>query len=164
MQWIRSLTAALLATSVAVACGSEDDTGTEEGDTGSGGNTASGGAAPTGGDTGAGGSTSTGGSPAAGGSAASLDDRIASTCSTRQQVGFLHGCTAVFGSTYLTDCATELHLAAESCPAEVEAIVDCTVFRPVLDFACDANNEVTFAEGICTEESTALESCLAGGG
>jgi len=170
MRWFGSVTGILLAATTWTACGSESDSDSDStdddvasgGSVASGGMSATGGGTATGGSTGAGGSTATGGGTAAGGSTASLEDQITATCATRQQVGFLHGCTGVFASTYIRDCTAELQQAAEQCPAEVEAIADCTVYREVLDFACDADGDVTFADGVCTSETAALESCLSG--
>jgi hypothetical protein len=120
---------------------------------GSGGNRAAGGTG--GGTTGSGGSGATGGS-----SGSSLESRALTACSNWQANGFVLGCSAVFGGTYVADCQAELVSAAQSCAVEVGALLDCGTMRSALDYACDASGDVTFAAGVCESETSALDQCL----
>ena len=71
----------------------------------------------------------------------------------------MRGCTAVFGSSYLTDCEAELGAAAESCEAEMDAMLSCASTAFALDYECDAGGDVVFAPGVCSAETTALQKC-----
>ena len=128
----------------------------------SGGAAAGGSPAASGGTTASGGTaTATGGGPSTGGSAGTdLSTRIATYCSNKQANGMVLGCTAVFPSTYVSSCVAELTAAAQSCPSEVEALLDCSRMLPALDYACDANDDVGFASGVCSSETAALDQCL----
>jgi hypothetical protein len=106
--------------------------------------------------TGAGGPVNHAGS----GGTGNLVERVRAYCSAKQANGFVLGCMAVFTQTYVADCQTTLTELARTCRAEVDALVLCGSYRPVLDYRCDASGDVTFDQGICAAESGSLNQCL----
>ena len=145
----------------ATGTGDSGGTGAATGGGGTGGIGAAGSGA-SGGSGGAGtGGTETAGSGGTGGDP-NLGDRIFVACTNWQSNGFVHGCLAVFGATYVSDCVAEWTQAAENCAAEVEAVLDCGNMLPVLDYECDADGDVTFAPGVCESETAALDQCVVG--
>ena len=110
---------------------------------------------------GAGGGTgdSGGGGSGSGGNAPALTERIRITCSNWQANGYVLGCTAVGTDTYVADCTAELTHIAETCQAEVEGLLDCSRTLTVLEYACNADNDITLAAGACSAERADLDNC-----
>jgi hypothetical protein len=110
---------------------------------------------------GSGGSISSGGTGAAatGGSGTNLESRIFTACSNWHQNAQVRGCMGSYSEAYLVDCQAELNQAAQTCAAEVEALLDCATVLAFEDFQCDASDNITFAPGVCEAEQTALEQC-----
>jgi hypothetical protein len=174
--WLAAITVALAL--VGPACSQSDTASDETSAAGSGGMTSSVQTGVTGGLTGSGGTrtTSTGGTKASTGgsgtggatgvadsgavSSDELDARIRVFCSNKQANGFVQGCTAVFASTYLADCAAALSAAAQTCGPEVDAYLSCGTLLTATEYECDANNDVVFAEGVCAAETQSLQTCL----
>jgi hypothetical protein len=152
----------------ATSCGSDDDddssrTGGAPGDSTGGteavGGSSAGGAAA-GGSASTGGRATTGGTVGLGGGGSTDVEGLARlACSNWQANGFVLGCSAAFSSDYVANCTQELVQAADTCSAEVIALLECGTLLTALDYACDDANEVTFAAGVCETESSALEQC-----
>jgi hypothetical protein len=69
---------------------------------------------------------------------------------------------AVYEATYVTDCLEAWNSAAEGCPAQTGALLDCWRGREVLDYDCDADGRVALSSGVCAREAAALDRCQGG--
>lgn len=102
--------------------------------------------------------------PATGGSGprASLAERALSACQNEQSIGYVFGCMAVYEDTYVSECVDAWGDAAEKCPSEAEALLDCGAMREAMDYDCDSERRVTLVDGVCEPETEALDTCLGG--
>jgi hypothetical protein len=145
----------------ALGCGDDgDDDDGENGGGAAAGNVGGTGGAATGvGGAAFGGSTQSGGAAATGGSGSTLESRIFTACDNWHRNAQVLGCMGSYSDAYVASCQAELNQAAQTCAAEVEALLDCGTMLTALEYQCDANDNIAFAPGVCAAEQSALDQC-----
>jgi hypothetical protein len=108
---------------------------------------------------GSGGGTQSGGAAATGGSGSTLESRIFTACDNWHRNAQVLGCMGSYSDAYVASCQAELNQAAQTCAAEVEALLDCGTMLTALEYQCDANDNIAFAPGVCAAEQSALDQC-----
>jgi hypothetical protein len=70
------------------------------------------------------------------------------------------GCKTDISQQFVTNC--QALQALDKCQDEWAALIKCVAPKPASSFQCDSSNEIEVKPGVCSDEQTALNTCVGG--